>query len=268
MKNEEDPHEKPEKRDVVDDISPKSKPDDEKTEEKQLYEESEKKDVVTDINSEGKYDDNNLVEGDREHLTKGDGFEDTEVMKDEDTEETRDEDSNDEEEKTVGKQPYEQQAETDLGEHLAKGDELEDASEDTIKIVEKETVEQDEAFPHWEDVKEERSREEEAEEKFDDDDRGEYNREFINKEEGFEDTTADTDEEDIVKEDEALFNREDVPEARTESPRKSNGQHSKTWRLKELMLMLILLLLHRGGRGNEEEQLKINPWRWHAQHRV
>jgi hypothetical protein len=55
--------------------------------------------VVADINSEGKYDDNNLVEDDREHLIKGDGFEDTEGMKDEDTKETRDEDSNDEDEK-------------------------------------------------------------------------------------------------------------------------------------------------------------------------
>jgi hypothetical protein len=140
--------------------------------------------VMLKTNLKGKYDDNNLVEGDREHLIKGDWFEDTEVMNDEDTEETRDEDSNDEEEKTVGKQPHEQQAETDPGEHLAKGDELEDGSEDTSRIVEKK-VEQDEAFTHWENVKEERSREEEA---FDNDDRGEDDREFFNKEEGFEDT--------------------------------------------------------------------------------
>jgi hypothetical protein len=66
---------------------------------KQLYEKPEKKDVVADINSEGKYDDNNLVEDDRDHFIKGDGFEDTERMKDEDTEGTRDVGSNDEDEK-------------------------------------------------------------------------------------------------------------------------------------------------------------------------
>ena len=46
-----------------------------------------------------------------------------------------------------------------------------------------------------------------------------------------------------MKQDEALFNRENNPEVRTESQRKPNSQHSKNWRLKELMLMLILLLL-------------------------
>jgi hypothetical protein len=45
----------------------------------------------------------------------------------------------------VGKKPYGQQAETSPGEHFVKGDELEYASEDTSKIVEKERVEQDEA---------------------------------------------------------------------------------------------------------------------------
>jgi hypothetical protein len=49
-----------------------------------------------------------------------------------------------------------------------------------------------------------------------------------------------------VKQDKALYNREEVPEVRTESPRKSNSQHPKNWRLKELMLMLMLLLLQVG----------------------
>jgi hypothetical protein len=64
--------------------------------------------------------------------------------------------------------------------------------------------------------------------------------------EGFEDATEDTAEadkdgtnkEDTVKQDEALFNREGVPEARTQSPRKSNSQHPKNWRLKLMLLLL------------------------------
>jgi hypothetical protein len=51
----------------------------------------------------------------------------------------------------------------------------------------------------------------------------------------------ETDEEDMVKQDEALFNREKVSEVRTESQRKPNSQHSKNWRLKGLMLTLLLL---------------------------
>jgi hypothetical protein len=49
-----------------------------------------------------------------------------------------------------------------------------------------------------------------------------------------------------TEQDEALFNREEVPEARTELPRKSNSQHQKNWRLEEPMLMLMLLLLQVG----------------------
>jgi hypothetical protein len=68
-----------------------------------------------------------------------------------------------------------------------------------------------------------------------------------NQEGALEDTVEvdkdETDEEDMVKTDEVLFNREEVPEARTESRRKSSSQLSKNWRLKEMMMMLILLLL-------------------------
>jgi hypothetical protein len=95
--------------------------------------------------------------------------------------------------------------------YLAK---LEDASEDTSKIVEKEKVEQDEASTHWEDVEEERSRgtdiksvlelkteesEEGSEEKFNDDDRGEDDRELFIKGDGFEDDSEDTAEEEMMK---------------------------------------------------------------------
>jgi hypothetical protein len=47
----------------------------------------------------------------------------------------------------------------------------------------------------------------------------------VDKEEGFEDTTKDTDEVDknMVKQDKAFFNREAVPEARTGFTRKSNS---------------------------------------------
>ena len=78
------------------------------------------------------------------------------------------------------------------------------------------------------------------------------------KEEGFEDATEDTAEvdKDMVKQDKTLFNREDVPEARTGSTRKSNSQHPKNWRLKELMLMLLLLQV---GKHNEvAEVMKKN----------
>jgi hypothetical protein len=265
------------------DINPEGRYDNEKMAEKQGYEQPEKRDVMVDINPEGEHD----------------------------------------EEKTVGKQPYKQQAETDPREHFVKGDGLEDAPEDTSKVVEKEIEKKNGTSTHWEDVEEERSSgtdiksvlelktevsEEEAEEKFDDDDRGEDDGELFikgdgfeddsedtaeeemmkqvevpkswegikkelisgaditddpgtktggvlktkpdeDKKEGFEDTTEDTfevdkdetDEENMVEQDEALFNREEVPEARTESLRKSNSQHPENWRLKELMLMLLLL---------------------------
>jgi hypothetical protein len=205
------------------------------------------------------------------------------------------------------------------GEHLVHRDELEAASDDTSKVVEKERVEKDEASTHWEDVEEERplgtdiksvlelkmeELEEETEEKFDDDDRGEDNGELfvkgdgfeddsedtaeeemmkqaevpksregikkklnsgadisddpgtmiggvletkpdIDNEEGLEDTTKDTAEvdKDMVKQDKALFKREEVSEARTGSTRKSKSQHPKNWRLNELMQMLMLLHL-------------------------
>jgi hypothetical protein len=98
-KGEKQLYEKPEKRDVIVHINTKGEYDEKKTVKEHLYEKPEKMDVVADINSEGKYDDNNLLEDDREHLTKGDGFEDTEGMKDENTEGNRDEGSNDEDDK-------------------------------------------------------------------------------------------------------------------------------------------------------------------------
>ena len=118
-----------EKRDVKIDTNPEGRYDDGKMTEKQEYKQPKKRDVMADINPEGEHD----------------------------------------EEKTVGKQPYKQQAESDPGEHLVKKDELEAASEDTCKVVEKERVEQDEASTYWEDVEEKSSREE-TEENFDDDD--------------------------------------------------------------------------------------------------
>jgi hypothetical protein len=50
----------------------------------------------------------------------------------------------------------------------------------------------------------------------------------VDKEKGFEDTTKDTAEmdKDMVKQDKALFNREKVPEARTESTGKANIQRT------------------------------------------
>ena len=58
--------------------------------------------------------------------------------------------------------------------------------------------------------------------------------------EGVRDDTAKVDKNET---DEALFNRENAPEVRTESQRKPNNRHSKNWRLRELMMMLMLLLL-------------------------
>ena len=69
--------------------------------EKQEYKQPEKRDVTADSNLEGEHD----------------------------------------EEKTVGKQQYKQQSESNPGEHLVKKDELEAASEDTSKEIEKERVE-------------------------------------------------------------------------------------------------------------------------------
>jgi hypothetical protein len=151
-------------------INPEGRHNDEKIAENKGYEQPEKRDVMVDINPEGEHD----------------------------------------EEKTVGKQQYEQQAETDPGEHFVKGDELEDASEDTSKIVEKEKVEEDEASTHWEDVKKKISREEEAEEKFDDDDRGEDDRELFIKGDGFEDDSENTAEEEIMKQVEVPKSRKGI----------------------------------------------------------
>jgi hypothetical protein len=68
----------------------------------------------------------------------------------------------------------------------------------------------------------------------------------VDKEEGFEVTTKDTAEvdKDMVKQDKAFFNREEVPETRTGSIRKFNSWHPENWRLKELILILMLMLLH------------------------
>jgi hypothetical protein len=46
-------HKKPEKQDVMVDINPKGKHDDEKMVEKRLYEKPEKRDMMIDINPEG-----------------------------------------------------------------------------------------------------------------------------------------------------------------------------------------------------------------------
>ena len=99
--------------------------------------------------------------------------------------------------------------------------------------------------------------EDEAEEKVNKDDPGEDDRKYFIKRDGFEDDAKDTVEEEMMKQDEvpkdqevikkeltpgaditdapgtkteqdeALFNREEVPEARTELPRKSKSQHQK-----------------------------------------
>jgi hypothetical protein len=125
-------HEKPEKRDVMIDINPEGKYDDEKKEEKQLYEKPEKRDVMVDINTEGEYDDNNPVEDDREHLIKGDGFEDTERIKDEGTEGTRDEGSNDEDEKRgeMLKEAYQGKNDASKEEDQEDGEEDDENDED------------------------------------------------------------------------------------------------------------------------------------------
>jgi hypothetical protein len=82
----------------------------------------------------------------------------------------------------------------------------------------------------------------------------------VDKEEGFEDTTKDTAEvdKDMVKQDKAFFNREEVPEARTGSTRKSSSRHPKNWRLKELILMLMLLHLQVGNHNEVAEVMKKN----------
>jgi hypothetical protein len=64
--------------------------------------------------------------------------------------------------------------------------------------------------------------------------------------------------------DEAPFNRENAPEVRTKSQRKPNSRHSKNWRLRELMMMLMLLMLQVDvamvwdnlGQGQVEQCLK------------
>jgi hypothetical protein len=64
----------------------------------------------------------------------------------------------------------------------------------------------------------------------------------------------------MMKQDEALFNRENVPEVRMESQRKPNSQHSKNWRLKELMLLLlqvdVVMARENLGQGQVEQCLK------------
>jgi hypothetical protein len=72
----------------------------------------------------------------------------------------------------------------------------------------------------------------------------------VDKDEGFKDT--DEMDKDMVKQDKALFNREKVPEARTESTGKANSQYPKNWRLKELMLMLLFLQV-----GNHNEVAEV-----------
>ena len=72
-----------------------------------------------------------------------------------------------------------------------------------------------------------------------------------------------------MKQDEALSSRENVPEVRMEFHKKHNSQFSKNWRLKELMIMLILLLLQVDmvmardnlGQGQVEQCLKSLGWR-------
>ena len=138
---------------------------------------------------------------------------------------------------------------TDPGEYFVKGDGLEDASEDTSKRVEKEKVEQDEAPTHWQDVEEEGSRgadiksvlevktevsEEEAEEKFDDDDLGEDGREHFIKGDGFEDDSEDTVEEEMMKQVEVPKSWEGIKKELTsgaditDDPEKKTGGVLKT----------------------------------------
>ena len=76
----------------------------------------------------------------------------------------------------------------------------------------------------------------------------------VDKEEGFKDT--DEMDKDMVKQDKALFNREKVPEARTESTGKADSQYPKNWRLKELMLMLLFLQV--GNHNEVAEVMKKN----------
>ena len=112
--------------------------------------------------------------------------------------------------------------------HFIKGDGSKDDSEDTAN----EDVNQDEVPKNQEDTVE------------------------VDKDE--------TDKGDMMKQDKALLNRENVPEVRMESQRKPNSQHSKNLRLKELMLILMLLLLQVDvvmardnlGQGQVEQCLK------------
>jgi hypothetical protein len=64
-------HKQPEKRDVMIDINPKGKHNNEKTVEKPLYEKPEKGDVVADTNSEGKYNEEEFAE--KQQVATGDG---------------------------------------------------------------------------------------------------------------------------------------------------------------------------------------------------
>jgi hypothetical protein len=83
-------------------------------------------------------------------------------------------------------------------EYLVKKDELEAASEDINKGIEKERARQDEVATYWEDVEEEGSRKE-TEENPDDDDHREADKELVIKGDGFEDVPEDTAEEEVMK---------------------------------------------------------------------
>jgi cell division protein FtsN len=140
-----------------------------------------------------------------------------------------------------------------------KGDGFEDVSEDT---AEEEVMKQAEVPKNREGIKKELNS------GFDiSDDPGTMSgrvletKPEVDKEEGFEDTTKDTDEvdKDAVKQNKDFFNREEVPEARTVVTRKSDSRHTKNWRLKELTPMLLLILLHLLLGNHNKVMKKNNP---------
>jgi hypothetical protein len=128
----------------------------------------------------------------------------------------------------------------DLGEdnraHFIKGDGSKDDSEDT---ADEEMIKQDEAPKNREIIKKEP-----ASAMVITDATG-MKTEI--KEGAREDTVEvdkdETNKEDMMKQDKALFNRENAHEVRTESQRKLNSRHSKSWTLRELMTLLMLLML-------------------------
>jgi hypothetical protein len=94
-------------------------------------------------------------------------------------------------------------------------------------------------YKHWEDAEEEGSRSADIKD---------ATAMKTESQEGVQEDTVEvdkdeTDEEYMMKQDEALLNRENAPEVRIKSQRITNSRHSKNWRLRELMMLLILLML-------------------------